>query len=71
MTRVRATAAGMGAMTPSRSVPRLSSTRSWMADPTANCSAIQTNMASTIAPMTPIISRRSRAQDTPDRMATK
>ena len=58
-------------MTPSRDVPRLSSTTSWIAEPTANCSAIQTNMPSTIAPMTPIISRRSRAQETPERIATK
>jgi hypothetical protein len=65
------TAAGICGKRPICSVPCSSSIHSWAAEPTANCQPSHANMNSTIVPTTTTIARRSRAQATPDRRATK
>jgi len=61
ISRVIATAAGMGAKSPVRSAASVSSIMSCAAEPTANCQVIHANMNSTIVPITTTIARRSRA----------
>ena len=64
-------AAGIGGKMPVRPVKSSSSSHSCTVEPSANCQVIQANMKSTIVLTTTTIARRSRAQATPLRRATK
>ncbi len=68
---VRMTDAGMAPIQPLGSWPSMPSMTSWMADPIANCRASQANITTTITPTTTSMARRSRAQATAERKATK